>query len=77
MFVNGWQPKISVSMIERQNGISDIKSRFIPTVYPNSYIENTLQKTNVKFWKAKALKFDTKCFGTKQTSAQEALDKMK
>jgi len=56
-------------MIERQNGIQDIKKRYIPSVYPNSYIEDTLKKTNVKFWKAKALKFDTKCFGMKQTSA--------
>jgi len=77
MFKNSKHPKISVSTIERQNNIIGIKKRFIPTVYPNSYIESTLQKTNVKFWKAKALKFDTKCYGRKKTSAQEALEKMK
>jgi len=69
MFKNSKHPKISVSMIERQNGIQDIKKHYIPSVYPNSYIENTLKKTNVKFWKAKALKFDKKCLVRKQTSA--------
>lgn len=66
-------------MIEKQNGISAIKKQFVstePGVYPNSGIENTLKKTNVKFWKAKALKFDTKCYGNKKTSASEALDKI-
>jgi len=77
MFKNSKHPKISVSTIERQNNIIGIKKRFIPTNYPNFHIESTLKKTNIKFWKAKALKFDTKCFGRKKTSAQEALEKMK
>lgn len=64
-------------MIEQQNGISAIKKEFLPEAYPNSVIENTLKKTNVKFWKAKALKFDTKCNGNKQTSASEAIEKSK
>jgi len=48
----------------------------VPTVYPNTLIENTLKKTNVKFWKAKALKFDTKCNGYKKTSAKDALERI-
>ena len=64
-------------MIEQSNGISAIKKRLIPRQYPNSIIENTLKKTNLKFWKAKALKFDTKCFGNKETNTQEALDRIK